>query len=115
MSQPSYPSHRSSADMLPAQRFFFMYFMADSLDNLLDVEEAVDTYLLSQTSSDPGGRRLLVELEELIAGPLTDDQIAERIEDEWNANGGPEDVGTTARELLHRIRAHLMRRAGESA
>ncbi|WFE59217.1 contact-dependent growth inhibition system immunity protein [Micromonospora sp. WMMD712] len=115
MSEPSYPSYRSSAEMLPAQRFFFMYFMADSLDDQLDVEEAVDAYLLGQAGPDPDGRRLLDELDDLIAGPLTDDQIADRIEVEWDADGGPGDVGATARELLRRIRAHLMRRAAESA
>lgn len=76
--------HKTSMGLTGLHKFFFVYFFDDALEEQFNVDSALATYLKSERS-DPQGRLLLSETDALLARHLTDDELAQIIEIEWDS------------------------------
>ncbi len=91
-----------------ARQFFFVYFFADWLEDQTNVIDAVNDYLRSETLKDPGGRRLLSDIDGLLSVDKNEPELRSLIEKEWGANADAESFGISYKDTLVQIRDYLL-------
>src|SRR5262249_6456573 len=96
------------------RKFMRGYFYTDWADSdPADVDASIDEYLTAETADDPTGEVLLKELNELISRNLTNEQLIELIERDWNVRVNSEAAGFTYTETLPRISYYLSAKVQE--
>jgi hypothetical protein len=88
------------------ERFFMDFFYADYLMDPSDLPATLAEYLELESEADPGGKKLLVQTEELLGRNLSDAQLAELIE-QWGPNIYLSRRGLSYRPVLIQIRDYL--------
>jgi hypothetical protein len=101
-----YPSRRkTSVGLVGLHKFFFVYFYNDSAGDMTSLDEALETYL-KREQSDSRGELLLKEVDALLARNLTDHELAQIIEIEWDTEADNSTVGSWT-AVLHDMHAKL--------